>query len=203
MPSSSRLTPLLAAALLLAACVRAPAAPPAPAPLPEPEPEAEGAPTSVSRSDAEYLRSRDLMVPVAGIAPDRIPDSFNDARSGARIHRATDILAPRGTPVLSADDGRVLRVSHNRRGGLVVYATDPEERLVYYYAHLDHWAKGLAQGTKLAKGDVIGYVGTSGNAPKNTPHLHFQVMRREPDRHYWEGTPLDVRPVLVENGQKR
>jgi murein DD-endopeptidase MepM/ murein hydrolase activator NlpD len=156
-----------------------------------------------SSSDAEALRARGLVVPVAGVPPERIPDTFNAARSGSRVHRATDIVAPRGTRVLSADDGRVLRVSRNRFGGLVVYATDPDERFVYYYAHLDRHADGVAEGTKLAKGDVIGYVGTTGNAPENTPHLHFQVMRRERDKGYWEGTPLDVRPYLVENGSPR
>jgi murein DD-endopeptidase MepM/ murein hydrolase activator NlpD len=154
-------------------------------------------------SDEEALRARGLVIPVAGVPPERIPDTFNAARSGARVHRATDILAPRGTPVLSADEGRVLRVSRNRFGGLVVYATDPDGRFVYYYAHLDRHADGIAEGTKLAKGDVIGYVGTTGNAPKDTPHLHFQVMRRERDKGYWEGTPLDARPFLVESGSPR
>ena len=199
--------PAFLLAALLAACVRAPAAPPSPVPVPveapagspEPVPVAEPAPDD----DESYLRARALMVPVEGVSPDRIPDTFDAPRAGSRTHRATDILAPRGTPVLSADDGRVLRVSHNKAGGLTLYATDEGERLVYYYAHLDRYADGIEQGTKLAKGMVIGYVGTTGNAPKDTPHLHFQVMRREPQKGYWEGTPLDARPFLAEIGRKR
>ena len=220
-------TPVVAAlALLLGACVRTPPGRPGVDPVrPARETRQERAeravadeaergeerapggeaspPVAAPSSDAEALRARALVVPVAGVARDRSPDTFHESRSGSRVPRATDILAPRGTPVLSADDGRVLRVSRNRFGGLVVYATDPDERFVYYYAHLDRHADGLAEGTKLAKGDVIGYVGTTGNAPKNTPHLHFQVMRRERDKGYWEGTPLDARPFLVENGSPR
>ena len=194
-------------AALLAACVRTPAAPPAPVPVPveapAPEPEAPAVEELAADDDERYLRARELMVPVEGVSPERIPDTFDAPRAGSRTHRATDILAPRGTPVLSADDGRVLRVSRNRAGGLTVYATDEGERLVYYYAHLDRYADGLEEGTKLAKGMVIGYVGTTGNAPKDTPHLHFQVMRREPHKRYWEGTPLDARPFLAEIGRKR
>lgn len=194
-------------AALLAACVRTPPTPSAPVPVPVEAPapvaEAPPAPEPVEDDDASYLRARALMVPVEGVSPERIPDTFDAPRSGSRTHRATDILAPRGTPVLSADDGRVLRVSRNKAGGLTVYATDEGERLVYYYAHLDRYADGIEEGTKLAKGTVIGYVGTTGNAPKNTPHLHFQVMRREPKKGYWEGTPLDARPFLAEIGRKR
>jgi murein DD-endopeptidase MepM/ murein hydrolase activator NlpD len=195
--------PLLVA--LLAACVRTPPSPPAPVAVEAPALPPEAAPVPVAGPDDDegYLRARALMVPVEGVSPERIPDTFAAPRAGSRIHRATDILAPRGTPVLSADDGRVLRVSRNRAGGLTVYATDDGERLVYYYAHLDRYADGIEEGTKLAKGMVIGYVGTTGNAPKDTPHLHFQVMRREPQKRYWEGTPLDARPFLAEIGRKR
>ena len=161
------------------------------------------APEAPPDDDESYLRARALMVPVEGVSPERIPDTFDAPRSGSRTHRATDILAPRGTPVLSADGGRVLRVSRNRSGGLTVYAIDESERLVFYYAHLDRYADGLEEGMKLAKGTLIGYVGTTGNAPKNTPHLHFQVMRREPLKRYWEGTPIDARPFLAEIGRRR
>ena len=207
-----RFSPLPAAVLaILAACVRTPAAPPAPAPLApaDARPAAapalpDAGPTADDDDDGHgYLRARALIVPVEGVSPERIPDTFDAPRGRSRTHRAIDILAPRGTPVLSADDGRVLRVARNKAGGLTVYATDEGERLVYYYAHLDRYADGLEEGMKLAKGTVIGYVGTTGNAPKDTPHLHFQVMRREPDKRYWEGTPIDARPFLAENGRPR
>ncbi len=149
------------------------------------------------------LDRRELMVPVAGIAITRIPDTFHEARDGGRMHQAVDILAPRGTPVLAADDGRILRMRSNSLGGITIYAVDPDERFVYYYAHLDHYRAGLAEGTKVAKGDVIGYVGTTGNAPKDTPHLHFQVMRADhAATRWWDGTPLDPRPHFAMDGRR-
>jgi murein DD-endopeptidase MepM/ murein hydrolase activator NlpD len=114
-----------------------------------------------------------------------------------------DILAKRGTPVLSADSGTVLRLSKNSLGGTTIYATDPEKRFVFYYAHLDHYAEGLFEGKSVAQGEVIGYVGTTGNAPKNTPHLHFQVMRFVDARQWWNGPPLDPRPYLAQSGDRR
>lgn len=153
-------------------------------------------------AEIEYLRTRQLVVPVAGVERSRIRDSFGDARDGgARTHRAIDILAPRGTPVLAADDGIVLRLSQNTLGGITIYATDTEERLVYYYAHLDGYREGLAQGSLLTKGDTIGYVGTTGNAPRNVPHLHFQVMRMRRDR-YWDGEPINPYLVLREGAAR-
>lgn len=196
MPPSLRISRLapLSFTTLLAACAPPAATTPAPAPAPAP------LPVAVEESAAlDYIRARRLIVPVAGIGPDRVPDTFGAAR-GVRRHGALDILAPRGTPVLSADDGRVLRVSSNALGGLTVYATDPGERLVYYYAHLDRYRDGLAAGMRLAKGDTIGFVGTTGNAPADTPHLHFQVMLVVPDRKYWNGEPIDPRPYLTSNG---
>jgi murein DD-endopeptidase MepM/ murein hydrolase activator NlpD len=144
----------------------------------------------VSDADLDALWARQLMVPVAGIAPDAVKNDF-DARRGARAHRALDFLAPRGTPVLAADDGLVGRVGSTPIGGNIVYATDPDERFVYYYAHLDRHARGLAVGTRVRKGDVIGYVGTTGNAPASVPHLHFQVMKRGTGRAWWDGPAIN------------
>ena len=115
----------------------------------------------MDRDDAMMLQERMLMVPVAGVQLAQLHDTFNEKRGGGRTHRALDILAPRGTPVLAADEGVVLSVRSNKLGGRTVYMLDPARRLVYYYAHLDRWADGLAEGQTLAKGDVIGYVGTS------------------------------------------
>ena len=152
----------------------------------------------VGLSDVEYLRMRHIQVPVAGALPSQIQDSFNDPRDGGRRHRAIDILAPRGTPVLAADDGRILRLSTNAAGGITVYAVDPEERIVYYYAHLDHYHAGLASGEHIQRGDTLGYVGTTGNAPKNVPHLHFQVMRMPyGGKQYWNGEPINPYSLLV------
>jgi murein DD-endopeptidase MepM/ murein hydrolase activator NlpD len=146
--------------------------------------------------DVEYLRTRRLIVPVVGVEPEQLRNDFHALRSGGRRHNAIDILAPFGTPVIAADDGYILRLSRNRAGGIVVYATDPEERVVYYYAHLAGYHDGLSAGKRIAKGDTLGYVGTSGNAPENTPHLHFQIMRMRRGGRYWNGEPLNPYPLL-------
>jgi murein DD-endopeptidase MepM/ murein hydrolase activator NlpD len=169
----------------------------APATSPAPMYSAGRLPDGVSRDDYEYLRRRALIIPVANVPLARIPDTFNDARDGRRVHRAVDILAPRGTPVVSADRGRVLKMRMGGSGGITVYAVDPDERFIYYYAHLDRYRKGLAEGQRLQKGDTIGYVGTSGNAPRDTPHLHFQVTRMPQNQHWWEGVPVDPRPLFT------
>jgi murein DD-endopeptidase MepM/ murein hydrolase activator NlpD len=148
--------------------------------------------------DLDYLRGRRLGIPVAGVSASQLADSFDERRDGSRTHSALDILAPRGTPVLSADDGRVLRISKSVLGGNTIYAVDPQRRIVYYYAHLDRYQNALAVGMTLAKGDTIGFVGTTGNAPKDTPHLHFQVMRMPRDGKYWNGEPLN--PFMLLRG---
>ena len=149
---------------------------------------------------ADALQARRLMVPVAGVSPAQVPDTFRSAR-GSRTHGAVDIPAPRGTPVLSADAGRVLRLARNRKGGLTIYATDESSRFVYYYAHLNAYRDGIGKGTRLARGQVIGYVGSSGNADRHEPHLHFQVMVRPADGRWWGGQPVDPRPFFVTAGQ--
>ena len=147
--------------------------------------------------DLEELHYRGLLVPVAGIDASRIPNTFNDARDGQRKHNAVDILAKRGTPVLSADDGTILKVGTNALGGNTVWAVDANRRFVYYYAHLDRWADGLRDGMAVQRGDVLGYVGTTGNAPKDVPHLHFQLLRYTNDKRYYDGPPLNPLPFFI------
>ena len=142
------------------------------------------------------------MVPVAGVRPDEVPDTFGDRR-GLRRHRALDIPAPRGTAVVSADDGLVIAVRQNRLGGRVVYAVDPDHRFVYYYAHLDSYRAGLSAGSTVARGDVLGTVGSTGNADGGAPHLHFQVMIHPSNGRWWDGDPIDARPYLVSPGRGR
>lgn len=146
--------------------------------------------------DLAYVRGRRLAVPVAGVRAEAIPNTYHAARSGGRVHRATDILAPRGTPVLAADDGRIWKLRQGGLGGITIYALDPGERVVYYYAHLDGYRTGLAEGQRIARGDTLGYVGTTGNAPKDVPHLHFQVAMVPPDRRWWTGLAVDPLPFL-------
>jgi murein DD-endopeptidase MepM/ murein hydrolase activator NlpD len=142
-------------------------------------------------SDVAYLLSRRLLVPVAGVDMSRVEDSFYEPRDGGRTHRAIDILAPRGTPILAADDGKIIRMTTSELGGISMYTVDPDARLVYYYAHMDRYNDAMSPGREIARGDTLGYVGTTGNAPKNTPHLHFQVMRWPADNRYWDGEAID------------
>jgi peptidoglycan LD-endopeptidase LytH len=141
-------------------------------------------------ADVETLRARGLLFPVEGESPNALRDSFNEGRVG-HLHEAADILAPRGTRVLAVDDGRVAKLFTSVRGGLTVYQFDAEQAYSYYYAHLDRYAEGLEEGTALRRGALVGYVGTTGNAPRNAPHLHFAVFKLGPDRHWWEGAPIN------------
>lgn len=169
-------------------------APPASSPQDEqpggPAPAAAGAPGDA----AALLAARPLIVPVAGVPPSALTDMFDDARGGRR-HEAIDILAPTGTKVFAVDDGTVAKLFTSKPGGLTVYQFDPQGRLAYYYAHLDRYAEGLKEGMTVRRGDLVGYVGTSGNAG-NTPHLHFAVFRLGPERRWWEGDPVNPYPAL-------
>lgn len=146
--------------------------------------------------ELEALRDRGLTVPVEGIQVGHIPDTFNEARDGQRRHNAVDILARRGTPVLAADDGILLRMGKNTLGGNVIWASDATLSLVYYYAHLDHWASGLIEGQPISRGMVLGYVGTTGNAPKDVPHLHFQLLRMKDLHRFTDGPPINPLPFF-------
>ena len=145
-------------------------------------------------SDFSRLRSRGLRLPVEGFDVRVLRDNFAERR-GARVHEAIDLLAPRGTPVLAVDDGVVRKLFTSVPGGLTVYQYDPSETYCYYYAHLDRYADGLVEGKVLKKGDRVGYVGTTGNAPPGTPHLHFTVYKLPADKKWWEGTPINPYPL--------
>jgi murein DD-endopeptidase MepM/ murein hydrolase activator NlpD len=138
-----------------------------------------------------------LLVPVAGMKPSQLQDTFNDARGeGARTHEALDIMAPRGTPVLAAVDGPVEKLFESVPGGLTIYQFDRDRTHAYYYAHLDRYAAGLAEGRQLQRGDVIGYVGSTGNASEDAPHLHFAIFVLGPEKRWWQGTAIDPYPLL-------
>ena len=186
---------------------RAGASPEPDAPTPDANPAPAAPPATTARpalvtvANAALL-SHALIIPVAGVAADKLEDSFDSPREGERVHHAIDIVAPRGSPVLAADDGRVLRVSSNTLGGLTVYTVDKSGEFVYYYAHLEGYARGLAAGNIVFKGDTLGFVGTTGDAPDNLPHLHFQILRMPPNGKYWEGDPIDPFPLLSERGSR-
>jgi peptidoglycan LD-endopeptidase LytH len=152
---------------------------------------------SVQADATAVAHLADLQFPVAGIDSTRLDDTFDDPRDGGvRRHQAIDIMAPRGSAVLAVTDGRVLRLANTSKGGTSLYATDLEERFVYYYAHLDRYHDKVYAGRALTRGDTVGFVGTTGNAPKDVPHLHFQVMRMPPDKKYWIGEPINPYPLL-------
>ncbi len=141
--------------------------------------------------------SAELIIPVPGVQPSELRDTFNELRGGGtRKHEALDILAPRGTPVYSASDGRILKLHNSVDGGLMVYAADASNQFVLMYGHLDHYADGMRDGLPLRQGEVIGYVGTTGDAPANTPHLHFAIAHPKDVKLWWTGEPIDPRPLL-------
>lgn len=165
------------------------------------------APSPVDRprlvTEAGYLRSREMMVPVDGVRPEDLTDTFNARRSGGRTHNALDVMARRGTPVVAADAGIVRRISTNPLGGNTVYVVDHARRFVHYYAHLDRYARGLREGMEVRKGDLLGTVGTTGNAPANAPHLHYQLLRYKDARLWWTGDPVNPLPYLKTRGNQR
>lgn len=142
------------------------------------------------------LEGRTLQMPVTGARTMDLRDNFEELR-GSRRHEAIDILAPRGTPVVAADEGRIAKLFTSKEGGLTVYQFDRDEKHAYYYAHLDRYAEGLKEGGYLRRGDPVGYVGTTGNAPPDTPHLHFAIFELGPEKKWWEGKPLNPYPFLM------
>jgi murein DD-endopeptidase MepM/ murein hydrolase activator NlpD len=138
----------------------------------------------------------DVLIPVAGVRAAQLRDTFTQARSGGRVHDAIDILAPRGTAVLAAVDGTIRKLFTSRAGGLTIYEFDDAQAKVYYYAHLDSYAS-FAEGARVRRGDVIGYVGTTGNAPASTPHLHFAIAEVPPSKSWSGGRAINPYPILT------
>lgn len=136
-----------------------------------------------------------LLIPVQGIKPEALTDTFGQQR-GERAHEAMDIMAPKGTPVLAAGDGRIAKLFNSKDGGLTIYEFDPGETRAYYYAHLDRYAAGLVEGQQVKRGDVIGYVGSTGNADVKAPHLHFTVFELTPEKQWWKGKAINPYPLL-------
>jgi len=133
-----------------------------------------------------------LLLPVEGLAASDLRDTFADGRdSNQRGHEAIDILAPRGTPVLAVDDGRIVKLFLSKPGGITVYQFDSSGQFAYYYAHLDRYADGLAEGQTVRRGSVMGYVGSTGNASPDAPHLHFAIFRLGPEKQWWKGEPIN------------
>jgi murein DD-endopeptidase MepM/ murein hydrolase activator NlpD len=137
-----------------------------------------------------------LLVPVEGIKAGQVTDTFGQPRGKERRHEALDIMAPKGTRVLATADGKVVKLFNSKPGGLTVYQFDPSGSYAYYYAHLDRYAQGLKEGMELKRGDLVGYVGSTGNASTEAPHLHFALMQLGPEKQWWKGTAVDPYPLL-------
>ena len=164
-----------------------PSAPVAPAPARAPEP-AERAPGIAAPPTR-------LAFPVQGFDPKNLRDTFDEAR-GKRRHEALDLMAPRGTPVIAVNGGRIAKLFRSAGGGISVYQYDREQRVVYYYAHLDRYAPGLVEGMPVERGDVLGFVGSTGNAPAHAPHLHFAIFELGADKRWWKGRAINPYPLL-------
>lgn len=184
----------LASALVLAACARAVV-------TTEPPPASTVDSSAAALTPEAALAGKGLIIPVEGVDPSRVRDSYTASRGG-RTHDAVDIMAPRGTPVIAADSGTIFKLRQNQAGGFTIYQLDPDERFVYYYAHLDHYAEGIVEGKAVRQGDLLGFVGTTGNAPKDLPHLHFQVMLYRGRGQYWGGEPINPHPFLTRAGRR-
>ena len=205
---------------VVAAAAAAAVPPPSPA-----APKVAADTSSVIATAAELQQlSATLDVPVPGVLRSQLKDNFTEGRSGhshealaarsqlknnfsegrsGHSHEALDIPAPRGTPVLSATDGRVVKLFESKQGGHMIYAADAADHFILMYAHLDRYAPGIQEGMTLRRGQLIGYVGTSGDAPPNTPHLHFAIARGRPSVKWWKGTPVNPFPLLAKEPASR
>ena len=160
--------------------------PPDPAPTPEP---------------SNFVGRVNLIIPVAGVRPEQLLDTFDDARSEGRVHDAIDIAAAAETPVVAASDGQILKLFQSERGGTTIYQLNANQDLVFYYAHLSRYADGLAEGSIVKQGQVIAYVGDTGNAGAGNYHLHFSSAVVSDPKRYWEGTSINPYPLLHDRTQ--
>ena len=172
------------------------------APTRRTSPPAADAPIEVVPAPATSTRdvAGGLVVPVQGIAAADLMDTYDDPRGSNRVHEALDIMAPAGTPVLATADGVVEKLFESDNGGLTIYQFDPTETWCYYYAHLQRYAPGLAEGDHVKRGEVIGYVGSTGNASADAPHLHFGIYRLGEQKRWWKGAPVNPYPLLRREG---
>ncbi|UGQ48041.1 M23 family metallopeptidase [Massilia endophytica] len=165
--------------------------------LPEVQPPAPVSPEATSVPAEVKVATQPLLMPVAGVSAKELTDTYNQSRGTERKHEALDILAPKGTPVFAVADGKIVKLFNSKPGGLTVYQFDVAEKYSYYYAHLDRYAPNLKEGQPIRRGEMIGYVGTTGNADPATPHLHFAVFELDAKKNWWEGAPVNPYPLLT------
>jgi murein DD-endopeptidase MepM/ murein hydrolase activator NlpD len=163
--------------------------PPLPPPLP-----AVSIPPLVA--DTVVPLEKQLLIPVAGVDAAALKDTFHETRGSDHFHEAIDILAPTGTQVFAVADGRIAKLFNSKPGGLTVYQFDTGEKFAYYYAHLERYAPGIKEGMRVKRGDLVGFVGSTGNADPKTPHLHFAIFALGTNKEWWKGSPINPYPML-------
>ena len=161
-------------------------------PIPSPT----SGPSNSAAPPLGFVGTLKLIVPVAGVQRDQLQDTFSDSRSEGRVHDAIDIPAAQGTPVVAAADGQVIKLFQSERGGMTIYQLSTDKRLIFYYAHLQRYADGLSEGKFVHQGEVIGYVGDTGNAGPGNYHLHFSIAVVSDPKRHWEGTNINPYPLL-------
>ena len=159
-------------------------------------PEASPLPTYSPTPLIASTNASGLLIPVAGVRPEQLRDTFQASRAEGRAHDAIDIPAPRGTPVLAVADGRIVKLFQSERGGTTIYQLANDNKTIYYYAHLDAYADGIAEGRTLRRGETIAYVGDTGNAGAGNYHLHFSILIVSDPKRYWDGTNINPYPLL-------
>ena len=168
----------------------------APAPPVEPQPATEPR-NPIADDDLHFVASRNLLIPVAGKTASDLRDNFYQGRSDGRQHNALDIMAAQGTPVFATADGTVTRLFQSEKGGITLYQIDASGPYVYYYAHLMGYADGIVEGKQVRRGQVIAYVGDTGNAGTGNYHLHFAISRMSSPRQWSGGDPINPYPFLT------
>ena len=151
---------------------------------------------SVPSVSQQVTRIKPIIIPVAGVSPNQLVDTFTQSRSEGRTHDAIDIMAPADTPVLAAADGQIQKLFQSERGGTTIYQLSADRKLIFYYAHLARYADGLTEGKQVRQGEVIAYVGDTGNAGPGNYHLHFSIAAVADPKRYWEGTNINPYPLL-------
>ncbi|HEY0080486.1 MAG TPA: peptidoglycan DD-metalloendopeptidase family protein [Pyrinomonadaceae bacterium] len=159
-------------------------------------PQTGNAPPQASSVPAATGGAPQLSVPVAGVRPEQLQDTYTASRSEGRTHNAIDIIAPRGTPVVAAADGKIVKLFQSVPGGITIYQLSTDEKMVYYYAHLDRYADGLQEGHFARRGETIGYVGDTGNAGSGNYHLHFSVSLISDPKRHWDGVNINPYPLF-------
>jgi murein DD-endopeptidase MepM/ murein hydrolase activator NlpD len=166
-------------------------------PDPSPSMSSTPLPSPTSGSTPVYIPSTKLLIPVEGVKPEQLIDTYTAARSEGRVHDAIDIPAPQNTPVLAAADGTIVKLFQSKPGGTAIYQLDPDNKTIYYYAHIDHYADGIAEGRSVRRGDTIAYVGDTGNAGPGNYHLHFSISIVSDPKRYWDGVNINPYPLLT------